>query len=81
MAAFESKTKNCLITHVYPKKLAHLAISIFFQFAVFIFHNKQSTSIEIYAFNVNPTLGVDFIKSFKVAFETSKNLGFYHFNV
>ena len=28
--------------------LAHLALSIFFQFAVFILQNEQSTSIDIY---------------------------------
>jgi hypothetical protein len=30
------------------KKLAHLALSFFFQFAVVILHNEQSTTIEIY---------------------------------
>ena len=32
------------------KELAHLALSIFFQFAVVILLNEQSTSIEIYDF-------------------------------
>ena len=30
------------------ENLAHLALSIFFQFAVVILHSDQSTSIEIY---------------------------------
>ena len=30
------------------KKLAYLALSIFFKFAVVILYNEQSTSIEIY---------------------------------
>ena len=33
------------------KDLAHLALSIFAQFAAVILHNEQSTSIEIYGNN------------------------------
>ena len=33
------------------KKLAHLALSILFRFAVVILHNEQSTSIEIYGYS------------------------------
>ena len=34
------------------KKLAHLALQNFLQFAVVIFHNEQSTFIKIYAFDL-----------------------------
>ena len=48
------------------KKLAHLAL-YFFQFAVVILHEEQSTSIEIYASNADQSLTVfDYAKQFFV---------------
>ena len=57
------------------KKLAHLALLIFVQFAVVILHDEQSTSFEIYDLNL--------LKLFVTKLQLKKNLvGFFsHCNV
>ena len=52
MAAFESKPKMWLITCVYAKKLAHLALWNVFQIAVVILHDEQSISFKIYGWDI-----------------------------